>query len=107
MIPSHPSPLWQTELKPTQTDDKSDAVTRSAYFPFCEYSPEWQALQMGQQYQAQLRFIDLPWTAQVNEDKLMICNPKFAERALPVHSLFISQLEERGYGDMMNMGTNF
>ncbi len=25
--------------------DKSDAVTRSAYFPFCEYSPEWQALQ--------------------------------------------------------------
>lgn len=88
--------MAQTELKPTQTDDKSDAVTRSAYFPFCEYSPEWQALQIGQQYQAQLRFIDLPWTAQVNEDEAndMQSQSLQKERYL-VHSLFISQLAKK------------
>ena len=39
--------MGQTTLKSAPTEsDESDAVTRSAYFPFCEYSPEWQALRI-------------------------------------------------------------
>ncbi|MTC51375.1 4-aminobutyrate aminotransferase [Providencia alcalifaciens] len=85
--------MGQTAVKgaPEQCDE-SDAVTKSAYFPFCEYSPEWQALRIGQQHQAQLRFIDLPWTAQVECDHESE-NPHHSlqrERYL-AHSLFIAQ----------------
>lgn len=34
---------------------------RGAFYPFCIYSPEWQALQLGRQVGAHLEFIDLPW----------------------------------------------
>lgn len=34
-----------------------------AYYPFCEYSPEWQALQSARELGAAARFIDLPWRA--------------------------------------------
>ncbi|EUD08151.1 DUF5682 family protein [Providencia alcalifaciens] len=89
--------MGQTAVKgaPEQYDE-SDAVTQSAYFPFCEYSPEWQALRIGQQHQAQLRFIDLPWTAQVECDHESE-NPHHSlqrERYL-AHSLFIAQLAKK------------
>lgn len=89
--------MGQTAVKgaPEQCDE-SDAVTKSAYFPFCEYSPEWQALRIGQQHQAQLRFIDLPWTAQVECDHESE-NPHHSlqrERYL-AHSLFIAQLAKK------------
>lgn len=38
-------------------------------FPFCEYSPEWQALRGGLRINAKTRFIDLPWAAQVNNEE--------------------------------------
>ncbi len=89
--------MGQTAVKgaPEQCDE-SDAVTKSTYFPFCEYSPEWQALRIGQQHQAQLRFIDLPWTAQVECDHESE-NPHHSlqrERYL-AHSLFIAQLAKK------------
>ncbi|CAG9420369.1 hypothetical protein NVI2019_PEGOAJLN_01858 [Providencia alcalifaciens] len=89
--------MGQTAVKgaPEQCDE-SDAVTKSAYFPFCEYSPEWQALRIGQQHQAKLRFIDLPWTAQVECDHESE-NPHHSlqrERYL-AHSLFIAQLAKK------------
>ncbi|WP_272668505.1 MULTISPECIES: DUF5682 family protein [unclassified Providencia] len=88
--------MAQTEVKPAQVGDKSDVVTRSAYFPFCEYSPEWQALQIGQQHQAQLRFIDLPWTAQVNEDEANeLQSQSLQKERYLAHSLFISQLAKK------------
>ena len=34
---------------------------RGAYYPFCEHSPEWQALRIGHDLGAAMRFIDLPW----------------------------------------------
>lgn len=34
-----------------------------AFYPFCEYSPEWQALLIARKVGAEARFIDLPWTA--------------------------------------------
>src|SRR5690625_6048081 len=33
---------------------------RAAYFPFAEFSPEWQALLYGKQHQIPCRAIDLP-----------------------------------------------
>lgn len=89
--------MGQTAVKgASEQCDESDAVTQSAYFPFCEYSPEWQALHIGQQHQAQLRFIDLPWTAQVECDHESE-NPHHSlqrERYL-AHSLFIAQLAKK------------
>ena len=43
--------------------------TCGAYYPFCEYSPEWSALQRGAQAGAVVRFIDLPWTEVAREDR--------------------------------------
>ena len=87
--------MAQTEQKESPSDsDKRDAVTRSAYFPFCEYSPEWQALQIGHQYKAKLRFIDLPWAAQVEIDGDPESQSLQKERYL-AHSLFIEQLAKK------------
>jgi len=40
-----------------------------AYYPFCEYSPEWSALHRGTQTGAIVRFIDLPWTEVARDDR--------------------------------------
>ena len=34
---------------------------RGAFYPFCEYSPEWQALTAAHEAGCPVRFIDLPW----------------------------------------------
>jgi Family of unknown function (DUF5682) len=34
---------------------------RGAFYPFCIYSPEWQALQSAHEYKIPVEFIDLPW----------------------------------------------
>ncbi|KAB8143741.1 hypothetical protein F8S13_07470 [Chloroflexia bacterium SDU3-3] len=36
-------------------------VRRGAFYPFCEHSPEWEALRAGRELGAALRFIDMPW----------------------------------------------
>ena len=33
-----------------------------AFYPFCEYSPEWVALKAAHRQGAEVRFIDLPWS---------------------------------------------
>jgi len=38
-------------------------LRRGAFYPFCVYSPEWQAVQTGREIGAEVRFIDLPWAA--------------------------------------------
>src|SRR5262245_49835124 len=38
-----------------------DGTRRGAFYPFCVYSPEWQALQVAREIGAEARFIDLPW----------------------------------------------
>jgi hypothetical protein len=48
----------------TTVDDKR----RGAYYPFCVYSPEWQALQVARELGAATRFIDLPWRAVADVD---------------------------------------
>jgi hypothetical protein len=44
--------------------DKSQPEIFSAYFPFCEYSPEWVAIQEAKQLHADVKFIDLDWAKQ-------------------------------------------
>ena len=39
----------------------ADERRRGAYYPFCEYTPEWQALQVARELGATASFIDLPW----------------------------------------------
>ena len=59
----------QTQTKNQNEHEDEEAVTESpslfsAYYPFCEYSPEWVALQQGHAQQAQIEFIDLSWQEQ-------------------------------------------
>ena len=37
-----------------------DAPQEASYFPFAEFSPEWQAIRFGLKKRAEVRFIDLP-----------------------------------------------
>lgn len=41
---------------------RSQAAHGGAYYPFCEYSPEWLALRHGKERGALVQFIDLPWS---------------------------------------------
>lgn len=47
----------------------SDGSRRGAYYPFCEYSPEWQAIVTGRRCGATVRFIDLPYGDIAAEDR--------------------------------------
>ncbi len=52
--------------KSTEADDDEPAAeappeTRSAFYPFCDYSPEWIAAREGAALGAQVALIDLPW----------------------------------------------
>lgn len=42
---------------------------QGAYYPLCDYSPEWQALMAAQACQAVVRFIDLPFATLALEDR--------------------------------------
>lgn len=71
--------LCQTEKKLTQstelpytTEDNIDNLNPksniySAFYPFCDYSPEWLAIQMAKKRQANIQFIDLPWSLQTDQ----------------------------------------
>ncbi|MCA9152563.1 MAG: hypothetical protein KDA92_24840, partial [Planctomycetales bacterium] len=48
---------------------RTEAGTSGAYYPFCEYSPEWSAIRSAQQTGALTRFIDLPWTNVARHDR--------------------------------------
>jgi hypothetical protein len=39
----------------------ADDRRRGAFYPFCIYSPEWQALQTAHELNIPVKFIDLPW----------------------------------------------
>ena len=49
--------------------DWQDGTRQGAYYPMCEYSPEWQALIAAQGLRSSVRFIDLPFATLAREDK--------------------------------------
>lgn len=42
-------------------DEKPRTETRTSFFPFCDYSPEWIAVREGAALGAEVALIDLPW----------------------------------------------
>ena len=46
-----------------------DGTRQGAYYPMCDYSPEWQALLAAREGGAAVRFIDLPFAALAREDR--------------------------------------
>lgn len=91
------------QSKKSAKDTQEDALPliRSAYFPFCEYSPEWVALQRGQALGATLQFIDLDWAAHC-QFEAQLDHPStqqtnlMAERYL-AHSQYIQTLAQSLY----------
>lgn len=49
---------------------RSQGTHSGAYYPFCEYSPEWSALRRAGRSGALTRFIDLPWTEVAHHDRV-------------------------------------
>lgn len=47
----------------------SDNTRASAFYPFCEYSPEWQALQVAREIGSPAKFIDLPFSAMARTER--------------------------------------
>ncbi|OYO29818.1 DUF5682 family protein [Janthinobacterium sp. PC23-8] len=84
----------------SEQDEDGAARTRSAFFPFCDYSPEWVALRAGTEVGARLAFIDLPWQARGNRDSRQPedgeARSLMAERYL-AHSSYLNALA-RGAG---------
>jgi hypothetical protein len=56
-----------------------DGARSGAYYPFCAYSPEWEALRVAREIGAKAEFIDLPW-AEVS--KTEIASHRYADGEL-------------------------
>ena len=51
----------QVPVQDEDVDEKARSETRTSFFPFCDYSPEWIAAREGAALGAQVALIDLPW----------------------------------------------
>ena len=81
-----------------QDEDNSLA----AWSPFCEYSPEWVALRVGQEVGAEVRFIDLPAWVQERRGDADLLNRYSDEGAH--HSAYVGALcKELGVEGMDNL----
>jgi Family of unknown function (DUF5682) len=67
-----------------------EGTRRGAFYPYCIYSPEWQALQVAQELAIPAQFIDLPWADIAN---VAIATHRYADTELR-QSLYVSRLCE-------------
>ena len=49
----------------------------AVYYPFAEFSPEWQAILYGQQHNVETRFMDLPQAYRLAEEMSLAAEPVF------------------------------
>ncbi|MCA9115490.1 MAG: hypothetical protein KDA79_10410 [Planctomycetaceae bacterium] len=70
---------------------RSDGQRRGAYYPYCSYSPEWQAIQTSREQEAAVRFIDLPWAEMASLDD---ASHRYADAELR-RGRYVRQLCER------------
>ncbi|EMI16333.1 hypothetical protein RMSM_06737 [Rhodopirellula maiorica SM1] len=42
---------------------------QGVYYPFCEYSPEWVAIEHANRIDTEVRFIDLPWSESAGDER--------------------------------------
>src|SRR3569833_743968 len=61
--------MTATPVDPTATEAKPQTTRAGAFYPFCLYSPEWQALTVAREIGAKCRFIDLPWADVARHDR--------------------------------------
>ncbi|AYA02162.1 hypothetical protein BEN74_04285 [Acinetobacter sp. WCHAc010034] len=99
--------LCQTEIRPVPADSaqpeaEAEAAKqyRTAYFPFCEYSPEWVALREAPALQAGVEFIDLDWSSQVEHEQQASAQQTWQSRSLQqerylAHSQYIQLLARK------------
>ncbi|HND52986.1 MAG TPA: DUF5682 family protein [Pirellulaceae bacterium] len=69
----------------------ADGTSSGAYYPFCDYSPEWIALRTASQLGAIVRFIDLPWRDTAPLDRVA---QRYADAHLR-HGRYVRTLCER------------
>ncbi|WP_372404037.1 DUF5682 family protein [Acinetobacter piscicola] len=71
----------------------------SAYYPFCEYSPEWVALKQGAVQHAKIEFIDLSWQEQsafkLANDSLDWSQKNLISEHYLAHSQYIQNLAQQ------------
>ncbi len=74
----------------------ADGRRRGAFYPFCDYSPEWQALRAANQHKIETRFIDLPWHSLVGAD---VPSHRYAEPQLQRSQYVRNLCEKLGVDD--------
>ena len=90
-----------TSSEPETEDDTDDitpkSITYSAFYPFCHYSPEWLAMQMAKKQQADIQFIDLPWSLQTDQsiDYDSDYNRSLLSETYLKHSQYIQRLMQK------------
>jgi hypothetical protein len=72
----------------------ADGARRGAYYPFCIYSPEWQALRAGRDGGAQVTFIDLPFSDMRRYDQIDARANRYSDAGLRGSS-FVKRLADR------------
>jgi Family of unknown function (DUF5682) len=66
----------------------ADNLRRGAFYPFCIYSPEWQALQTARELGIPVKFIDLPWSARTTARTIENCySDETLKRSDYIHTL--------------------
>lgn len=60
---------WEASMPSTEEPSRTIRKRSGAYYPFCIYSPEWQALRTAHRLHIPFRFIDLPWSEMVTLSK--------------------------------------
>ena len=94
--------LCQTEIIERNVDAGNDEAveqkqTRTAYYPFCDYSPEWVALRYAPEINTKVEFIDLAWSSQVEHEQQTITEQTWQTRSLQqerylAHSQYLQAL---------------
>jgi hypothetical protein len=69
----------------------SDNTRLAAFYPYCVYSPEWQALQIAKKLDIPAEFIDLPWSKMATAQTT---NHRYSDRELR-QSQYVSRLCEK------------
>ncbi len=83
--------------------NKPQTETRAAFFPFCDYSPEWIAARDGAALGAKVAFIDLPWEDKAwakldddaAEDERQSAAQTLMEERYFAHSRYLNTLAEK------------
>jgi Family of unknown function (DUF5682) len=97
---SHPETLPPVAIlskayRNRQADPQEVDDSRTAFFPFCDYSPEWVALRQAQARKSQTAFIDMPW----RESAWMDPSPEVAKSLMQEryfeHSRYIQAMKNQ------------